>query len=289
MPTDNDGADPDHQFATWMRANLAYAAEQFNMHVTGEPVFGWRLRSIGAPAQSRTGSRWLRVVSERPEWACGEFWTGNADANALPPRFPKPYLLATFEWDEWRRQRAEVLTLLPGRPCSPVNAPRANIHLPPTWWAALRRALSTLSAVSTPRVNAAQDRITDRIHAAFGDHVDTEVHEWETVHGDLHWNNLLHPEFGLLDWEGWGRGPLGLDAATLYCYSLLAPATAKAVHALFHDVLNSPSGRIAQLYAAARLQHRIALGDHPALEEPLNTLAETLLTSSTRRHSDSGS
>lgn len=30
-----------------------------------------------------------------------------------------------------------------------------------------------------------------------------EVQAWETVHGDLHWANLLQPDFGRLDWKLW--------------------------------------------------------------------------------------
>ncbi|WP_146134754.1 phosphotransferase [Actinopolyspora mortivallis] len=67
------------------------------------------------------------------------------------------------------------------------------------------------------------------------------VLDWETVHGDLHWANLLRPELGLLDWSLWGRGPAGTDAATLYCYSLLAPRTAATVWHTFVDVLDAPS------------------------------------------------
>jgi len=67
----------------WMRGNLAQAANRFGLIVTGEPVFGWRLRSVSAPASSPAGPRWLRVVYERPEWAQGDTWTGNSDANRL--------------------------------------------------------------------------------------------------------------------------------------------------------------------------------------------------------------
>jgi aminoglycoside phosphotransferase (APT) family kinase protein len=79
------------------------------------------------------------------------------------------------------------------------------------------------------------------------------------VHGDLHWNNLLRPELGVLDWEGWGRGPAGTDAATLLHASVLAPATYRVVRSVFAEVLDSPTGRVAQLYAAARLLHRVEM------------------------------
>ena len=73
--------DADATFRNWMRLNLARAAETFGLSVTAAPVFGWRLRSIGAVAHGPNGPCWLRVVSEQPQWATGEFWTGNQDAD----------------------------------------------------------------------------------------------------------------------------------------------------------------------------------------------------------------
>ncbi|MGQ0778813.1 MAG: hypothetical protein ACT4NY_31120 [Pseudonocardiales bacterium] len=126
-------SDADARFRNWMRLNLARAAGQFGLSVTGVPVFGWRLRSIGAIAHGPNGACWLRVVSEQPQWATGDFWTGNQDANALTG-LPKPVVLASTEWDEagWRFQRAEVMTLLPGEPCSPSDVARTEIELRPS-------------------------------------------------------------------------------------------------------------------------------------------------------------
>ncbi|SES32793.1 hypothetical protein SAMN05216188_13341 [Lentzea xinjiangensis] len=31
--------------------------------------------------------------------------------------------------------------------------------------------------------------------------MDSRVIEWEMVHRDLYWNDLMQPEFGLLAWE----------------------------------------------------------------------------------------
>jgi hypothetical protein len=82
--------DADATFRNWMRLNLARAAETFGLAVTGTPVFGWRLRSIGAVAHGPDGDRWLRVVSEQPQWATGEFWTGNQDAKWPDPCGVRP-------------------------------------------------------------------------------------------------------------------------------------------------------------------------------------------------------
>lgn len=259
----------DARFCEWMRGNLDHAAEHFGLSVTGEPVFGWRLRTIGAASTGPDGPRWLRVVTEFPEWAQGDTWTGNTDDNTLA-EITKPRVLGVLEWGEqnWRHQRAEVMTLLPGRAISPTNQLREVPDLSDAWWAELRRSLDVLRAVSTDRVYTDQARITERGRGAFGE--DLPIDHWETVHGDVHWENLLAPDFALLDWEMWGRGPAGTDAASLLLYSLLVPEVADRVHHTFADVLDTPAGRQAQLAVAARLLSRIAGGDYPELEEPLH-------------------
>jgi hypothetical protein len=62
------------------------------------------------------------------------------------------------------------------------------------------------------------------------------------------------PDFGLLDWEQWGRAPAGTDAATLLADSLVVPELAERVRDVFGDVLDSDAGQLAQLYVAARVR-----------------------------------
>jgi hypothetical protein len=271
-------AEADAQFAAWMKENLATAANRFGLTVTGEPIMGWRLRSISAPAARKDRPYWLRVVSQEPEWAQGDSWTGTLDANRIEG-IPKPRVLDVAEWQEGRKQRAEVMTMMPGEPCSPSDVLRSPIDLPAQWWANLGQSLDILAGTSTTRTNTDQSRVTQRIRERFGDDVEITVDQWETVHGDLHWSNLVGPSFGLLDWELWGRGPKGTDAATLLSYSLLVSAVAADVRDRFRDVLDTPTGRIAQLYVVARLPRRIDGGDYPELAEPLAKHASFLLAS----------
>ncbi|MGW3467300.1 aminoglycoside phosphotransferase [Saccharopolyspora sp. NPDC000995] len=276
-PTAAEVAEADRRFAEWMRCNLAHAAERFRVAVAGEPVFGWRLRSIGAPVDSSDGRRWLRVLSDQVQWAEGDWWTGNADANTITG-IRKPRVLDVVEWEvpEVRRQRAELMTYVAGQRCSDTDALRAEVELPSEWWAELRRSLDVIRSTPTARVRKEGAEIRQSVLDRFG--LSIEVQEWETVHGDLHWANLLQPEFGLLDWEHWGRGPVDADAASLYCYSLLAPRTAATVWATFADVLDTPAGTTALLYVAARLLHRVDMGDHPELTAPLRRLVDNLET-----------
>ncbi|USX56193.1 aminoglycoside phosphotransferase [Lentzea sp. HUAS12] len=265
----------DAHFRRWMHDNLAHAAEHFGLTVLGEPGLGRQDRSISAPVQGRGDQLWLRVVSEDRQWIEGESWTGNLEANAFA-NLPKPRVVAIFEWEDERHQRAELMTALPGSPCSHSTVLRHPIDLPDEWWAELRRTTTSTAAMPTHRVHADQALVTGRIQQQFGNSVNPVVRAWETVHGDLHWANLMAPAFGLLDWESWGRGPAGTDAATLLGHSLLEPHTAERVRSVFADVLTTDAGLLAQFYVAAQLLHRIDRGHHPDLAAPLRRHIDSL-------------
>lgn len=267
MPDELAVEESDTQFAAWMRDNLDHAARQLGLRVTGLPKFGWRLRTVGAAATGADGLYWLRVVSEYPEWAHGETWTGNNDAEAVDG-LPRPRVLDVLEWEDGRVQRAEMMTLLPGWSVSATDVLHEAPDLPDDWWVALRAGLDKLHAVPTERTNTDQGFISARATTMLAR--DVQVEQWETVHGDVHWSNLMRAPFGLVDWELWGRGPVGTDAATLLLYSLLVPELAERVYDTFADVLDTETGRRAQLVVAARLLSRIAGGDYPELAGPLN-------------------
>ncbi|WP_020670148.1 phosphotransferase [Amycolatopsis nigrescens] len=274
---ENNLTDADRHYRDWMTRALHQAAEHFELTIEGPVVFGWLDRSAGAPASASSGRVWLRVVSELPAWVGGPAWTGNYDANVVSG-LPKPRVLDLHDWpdDTFRHVRGEVLTRLPGTPCSTTNTPPPHLILPPQWWRELRASLTTLARTQTERMHSDQAKINRRIRDAFGDGTTVVIQRWETVHGDLHWGNLLRDPFGILDWELWGTGPAGTDAATLYAYSLAQPAVAATVRSQFTDVLDTPDGRRAQLAVAARLLHRASFGDHPELVDPLRRLGQRL-------------
>jgi thiamine kinase-like enzyme len=142
------------------------------------------------------------------------------------------------------------MTLLPGEPCSPSNvlrteiALRTEIKLSDGWCSDLRRSLRQLASAPTTRINVTQTRVNGLVRAAFGQHHSLQINHWETVHVDVHWDNLLQPQLGILDWEMWGKGPAGTDVATLYCCSLLSPEISHRVHSEFSEILDSPDGTI---------------------------------------------
>ncbi|XKK41700.1 aminoglycoside phosphotransferase family protein [Nocardiopsis sp. ARC36] len=275
MTTAQELADQRHR--DHMRTLLAQAAEQFGLDLAGEPVFGWRDRTIGAPAHSPHGDLWVRVTTEFPAWAYGRVWTGNTDATALTG-VPRPEVVEVTEWDDPpRRVRAEAATLLPGHVCSPTPFLHDRPKVGDGWWSDLRGAVDRLAEQGTDRVAVDQDAVTRRLLVFFGDAIDPTVTHWATAHADLHWANLLGPGLGVLDWELWGCGPAGLDAATLYCHSLTHPETAEQVHQVFGDQLATPDGVRAQLFVIARLLLRIERGDDPAVAPLLHQRARELL------------
>lgn len=219
------------------------------------------------------------MVSQETAWEQGPAWTASIEANQIEG-VAKPHVLDVFEWVEqsWRIQRAEVSTLMPGQPCSMEPAPRQLSIPPPNWWADLRRSFIHIANTPTTRSHADQASVDSRIRKRFGPHVDTTVTAWETVHGDIHWANLMGPNCAVLDWELWGTAPAGTDAASLLCHSLLIPELARHVEAVFADKLAGKSGLLAQLLVIGHLLDRADIGDHPALVGPLRQRADELLS-----------
>ncbi|MEV5410611.1 aminoglycoside phosphotransferase [Thermopolyspora sp. NPDC052614] len=263
----------------FLRRILAEGSKRFGVALTGDAVFGWHDRTIGSAALSEQGRSWLRATAEHHDWASGEAWTGNRDAAAIRG-VPKPVLIARTEWDEPPVSiYVELLTYVPDAPCS--NSPELtdSLALPPSWWADLRSAVDVLAGHSTPRGEHDPRALALRVEAFYGrplDLPDTPI--LRTEHTDLHWANLTHPRVWLLDWEYWGSSPAGYGAAVLYLHSLLVPDIAAQVHDVFADVLDTPTGRLAQLSAAAHIIHRAARSDdYPALAGPARAHAARLI------------
>ncbi|MFJ9839119.1 aminoglycoside phosphotransferase [Kitasatospora sp. NPDC101155] len=261
-----------------LQAALDDAAGHFGVAPAGEPVLGWQGRTIGARVRTAAAEeRWLRVVWARPQWARGPWWRGNEDAGLIAG-VVRPEVLGVHEWDgQGLRLRAELMTFVPGRPCSGSHELRADPGLPDAWWQTLRASLDTVSAQPTERRSTDQETVTRRLRVFFGDRIDPTVTDWRAAHGDLHWNNLHGPDFALLDWEGWGLAPAGYDAAGLYCQSLLVPEVARRVWDTFADVLGTPDGVIAQLFMVTRLLSRADGGEFAELVIPLHRHVDRLI------------
>jgi hypothetical protein len=271
-------ATPNVERRAWLGAQLEHAAAALGVTTTAEPVFGWHDRTIGSRANTADGERWLRVVTEMPHWVGGAFWTGNLDASVISD-VPKPRLLTELDWsDEHCQLRAELMTLAPSPLIAHDMVLRDAPDLPSRWWAELRRALDILSTQHTERVCVAPSRLRLRLLAAFGVDIDSTDVQWTCAHGDLHWANLTAPHLCLLDWEAWGLAPAGYDAAVLDCASILCPDIRKRTQNTFADLLESPSGQVAQLAAILKLLCLVEDGEHLDIAAPLHQHARTLIT-----------
>lgn len=262
----------------FLRRVLDEAAGRLGVELRGQPVHGWRDRTIGSAAQGDGGPVWIRATAEHHTWAHGTMWTGNQDAATLTG-VAKPTVLARTEWDESPvALYAELMTPAPAPVCSPTPVLRRHLDLDEAWWTRLADSLARLAAHPTERIAYSQDNFERCLLARFGGRVEPiPPVAWATAHTDLHWTNVTAPELVILDWEGWGRAPAGIDAASLYCHSLLQPEVAAKVREVFTDVLNTPAGRLAQLSAIDHLLTRAAEGENPDLILPLHDLADRLL------------
>lgn len=262
----------------FLRRLLREGAARFGVTPIGEAVFGWRDRTIGTAVVSNGGRFWLRATAEHEDWARGEPWTGNRDAARIRG-VPKPDLVARVEWAEPPvGMYAELMTYVSDRPCSPTPELLRPLEVPDSWWADLRVALDNLARHRTDRGEHAPDTVVRELEELYARRLRLPTPAMRTEHTDLHWANLTRPRLWILDWEYWGTAPSGYGAALLYLHTLLVGETAKKVHEVFADLLDTPGGRVAQLSAAAHIlgrAHRVA--DYAELQHPVREHTHRLL------------
>lgn len=269
--------DEDH-----IESALATASSHFEGILSGERRYGWREKSVGSKIILRSGETfWLRLQrSPVDEKINKRNWEGELQASGLA-NIRKPVVHAYYDWtSDAYHWRATLMTFIESETCSPTPELRCNLHLSARWLAYLRSSLAALSVCPTDRISCRQDLVTRRLRERFGEAIDPTIDEWTTCHGDMHWANLTCPDLYILDWEGWGLGPKGLDPAFLLGYSLLQPDVAQIIATSFRDKLESTSGKKSILFVYAELLRVIELHqDHPDLEKPLQQLATKTLAS----------
>lgn len=271
------------EWLAWLGEQAKVGADMLNVAVVGPARVASPARTLGTTVRQQDGThRWMRVTAEKLRRVGNPGWYGNAEANAISG-VPRPHLLTARDWDvEGGRARAELMTLAPSPAVSTDMTPPVSAELRPGWWQVLRHSLRMLSAHPTSRVCVDAAFLDHRIHAQLGVHVDFDEVVWNTAHGDLHWGNLTAPECWLLDWESWGTAPAGYDAALLLVVSLTDTSLTRHIHRQFQRELDSPSGRIAQLAAAAKILELVERGRNPQLERPARDHAERVLHDCTR-------
>lgn len=232
------------------------------------PIWGWRGRTISGPVTIGTTVVWMRLASGRAGEITRTFWRGNATAEQqIPTGVPRPRLLQREEWEShpWR-YAAETFERVTVQPLGHAPAPFDPLTFAPlsdSWWTDLRAALDAVALVDTSRFTIgpvwAERLLTDY----FGTD-QASASQWTTCHGDLHWANLAGPDLVMFDWEGWGGGPRGYDAASLLVHSLLHPDLTAQVRDRFADHLDGEHGRYAQqVLVAEQLWRRRDTPDDP--------------------------
>ncbi|MFJ7589537.1 hypothetical protein ACIQZO_19575 [Streptomyces sp. NPDC097617] len=263
-----------HEDRSRMRHAHTAAARTLQVNPSGTDVWGWQGRTLGRRAETS----WLRVVSAPVEKQGGRLWEGTAHADALVPRsVPRPRLRGLVDWTSGPyAYRAELTEYVPVPPVtSGTPALDRDTFLPDSWWTQLRTALETLAVVETDRESVRQKWVDNNFRRFLG--IDPiQIRDYTTGHADLHWANLTHPPLVCLDWENWGRLPVGYDCGLLFAYSLAAPATAARLRQEFAAILDTPAGRAGELVALGQLLQACSRGVHPHLAPLIARHAEHL-------------
>ena len=244
-----------------------------------------RFGFVGSPVTFRGQRAWLRVSPFLEHEMSRKAWRGTAEA-AVIPGVSKPALLHRIEWHadgpEPVLVSAEVLTLVTDPVASRERFLRTAPDLAQEWFRDLAASLAALRAHPTGRrfpVHSAEE-YGYLLSATYRRLVPAGcTPSFGTEHIDLNWENITAPRFCILDMEHWCTAVAGYGAAYLYLTALEVPAVADQVHEALADVLNTPSGRYAQLVAAALILRNLTrLPDPGRLAARLHAYTDTLLT-----------
>ena len=257
---------------------LSSTCSSLGLFSQGKPRFGWHQKSAGIKVKDKEGhSYWLRVSwHARYENAWGELLKIK-DSNKIRG-LSKPFVEKA--WLEPWKEGYEVgilLTYISESVCSSQAMLEEDLVLSSVWISSLKAQLDALARVKTSHLSCTQNLFSRRLEERYGIR-NSVIHRWTTGHGDLNWSNLTRRTPWILDWEGWGVGPQGLDIAFLYCYALKFPETARQIRHSFEDWFLTRHGQLCVLFVGAELLRMIEInGDHPSLEKPLYRLIESIL------------
>jgi hypothetical protein len=244
----------------------------------------YRYGFVGSPVTFRGQRAWLRVSPFLEHEMSRKAWRGTAEAAAIGG-VSKPALLYRIEWYTDAPSpvpvSAEVLTLITDPVASPERFLRTAPDLPAEWFRDLRASLAALRAYPTDRRFPVHDPVEYGylLSATYRQPVPAGcIPTFGTEHIDLNWENITAPRFQILDMEHWCVAVTGYGAAYLYLTAFEVPAVAAQVRTALNDVLDTPSGRYAQLVAAALILRNLTrLPDPGGLAVRLHRYTDTLL------------
>ncbi len=250
----------------WLSCLFAEGAKRLGAAPCGEPTPSASGDNIGGPVLHNGEQVWLRVAPYNESAMDMSAWTGTRDAGRLTG-IRKPLLIDSTEWVHMNPVPipvwAGLMTLVTDDVAAPGDQYLAEpLTLSSEWLHDLRASLEALAAHPTGRAFWAHsaERYGYLLHAVYGRALPADIEPaWgRTEHLDLHWGNVTVPSLTIIDWEHWGAGVAGYGAARLYCTALAVPTVADQLYGAFADVLDSPSGRYAQLVAAADILINVA-------------------------------
>jgi hypothetical protein len=243
-----------------------------------------RYAFAGSPVTFRGQRAWLRVSPFLEHEMSHKAWLGTSEAAAIPG-VSKPSLLHRIEWRADGPKpvpiSAEVLTLVTDPIASRDRFLRTAPDLRSNWFSDLSESLAALRAYPTDRRFPVHDaeEYGYLLSATYRRPVPVGcVPTFGTEHIDLNWKNITARRFQILDMEHWCVAVTGYGAAYLYLTALEVPAVADRVYEALADVLDTPSGRYAQLVAAALIIRNLTrLPDPGGLAARLHAYTDTLL------------
>ena len=270
-------------FENWQASLLEESARRVGAVLTrGGRVHRWGF--VGSPVMFRGQRAWLRVSPFLEHEMSRKAWRGTAEAAAISG-VSKPTLLHRIEWYADAPSpvavSAEVLTLITDPVASQERFLRTAPDLPADWFRDLGASLAALRAYPTDRRFPVHDAAEYGylLSATYRRPVPAVcVPVFGTEHIDLNWENITAPHFQILDMEHWCLAVAGYGAAYLYLTALEVPAVAAQVRTALADMLDTPSGRYAQLVAAALILRNLTrLPDPGGLAARLHRYTDTLL------------
>ena len=270
-------------FEKWQASLLEESARRLGAVLAPDGrVHRWGF--VGSPVTFRGQRAWLRVSPFLEHEMSRKAWRGTSEAAAIEG-VCKPALLHRIEWHADAPAAvpvsAEVLTLVTDSLASGERFLRTAPDFPADWFSDLHTSLRALRAYPTDRQFPVHDaeEYSYLLGATYRRPVPAgRVLAFGTEHIDLNWQNITAPRFCILDMEHWCSAVTGYGAAYLYLTALEIPAVANQVYEALADVLDTPSGRYAQLVAAALILRNLTrLPDPGRLAARLHAYTDTLL------------
>lgn len=236
--------------------------------------FGWHQKSIGFKVVSNTNETlWVRIsihkTAAEADLRIGRLRSANTLQSIQKPDY-KAALVTQKGGQVWSTVYMDYID-------QPVISEQTYIEgsshvLDAEYFVALKSQLSLLGRHVSPYIAFRQDLIDRRIKERCPQELNTQITDWNTVHGDLHWANLTKSGT-ILDWESWGTGPAGIDIAFLYAFSLRNSKVSKTISDVFSDLFSTPQFQLCLLFVCSELIRMTEIyDDHLNLHKDLLSL-----------------